>query len=491
MIGIKNCLMAIAVTGILCSCKKNTPNETLPTTEPIVFAPASANASVDFKGVNWADTRDNFADDELVLSGIGAADDYATVQTKAGTILAGFQNAGANTVRLPVNPSTVLGARWRVYKGAIDKASELGMKVVIAYWEGASSKDGMVDNTFSFWKMWDTVTTAYKAKGNVYFEVFNEPHGYSLTNLNSFYASFLSRYPALPRARVILDGAGYATDVNGVGADKRFDSCLLSFHFYTWFDNSKQTTADWEQAAISLNYPARTVVTEFGVPMSGGKDYVSAPGTDREIAYLQGMTNAMNALQIGSIYWPGLRTGDSYSLFTLSGSTIVTANASGLSRLRYAWQEEVVAPTLASFPSAGTYKIINKHSGKSLDVNNNPVGDGGTVMQWDYPGGTNQQWKFNALGNGYFSIVNKNSGKVLDVDGASKDAGKNIVQWSYAAGTNQQWQVIDIGFGYYKVINKNSALSLDINGQSTVNGGNAIQWHWNGGANQQWKISGL
>ena len=484
--------MVIAITGLLYSCKKDPQkNEPIVPAGPIVFAPASSTASADFKGVNWADTRDNFADDELVLSGNAAADDYATIQTKAGTILTGFQNVGANTVRIPINPSTVLSARWKTYKGAIDKASELGMKVVIAYWEGSSSKDGLIDNTFSFWKMWDTVTTAYNAKGNVYFEVFNEPHGYNLTDLKNVYASFLSRYSRLPKARTVLDGAGYATDVNGVGDDTRFDSCLLSFHFYTWFDNNKKTTADWEQVVLSLKYPARTVVTEFGVPMTNGKNYVSAPGTDAEITYLQGMTNAMHDLQIGGIYWPGLRNGDSYGMFALSGSIIVPNNASGLSRLRYAWKAEEVAQPYASFVSTTDYKVLNKKSGKSLDVNNSSLNDGGTIIQWDYWGSNNQQWKFNALGNGYFSIVNKNSGKTLDVDSASIAAGKNIVQWGYAANTSQQWQVIDIGFGYYKIINKKSSLSLDINGQSTTNGGNAIQWHWNGGTNQQWNISGL
>jgi endoglucanase len=481
----------ITVVTLFCSCKKETQKATETPAQPITFAPATATASADFKGVNWADERDNFADDNLVLSGTTAADSYATIQTKANTILAGFKTAGANTVRLPVNPSTVSGSWWQQYKGAIDKASELGMKVVLAYWEGASSKDGEVDNTFSYWKMWDTVTTAYSTKGNIYFEVMNEPHGYSLSELNNLYHEFLSRYATLPRARIILDGAGYATDVNGVGADSRFDSCLLSFHFYTWFDGAKETTADWEQTINALSYPARTIVTEFGVPMTSVKDYLAAPGTDREVAYLQGMTNAMHDLNIGGIYWPGLRTNDSYSMFTQSGSGIVTSNTSGLSRLRYAWNEEDITAPYASFAAGAWYKVINKNSAKSLDVNNSSVDDGGSIIQWEYWGGNNQQWQFNALGDGYFSVINKNSGKALDIDNASADAGKNIVQWSYADSTNQQWQIIDIGFGYYKIINKKSDLSLDVNGQSTENGGNVIQWYWNGGANQQWQLTGL
>jgi hypothetical protein len=294
----------------------------------------------------------------------------------------------------------------------------------------------------------------------------------------------------LPRGRVILDGAGYATDVNGVGKDIRFDSCLLSFHYYTWFDN-KQTSADWEQPIRSLNYPSRTIVTEFGVPMTGSKDYLSAPGTDIEITYLQGMTNAIHDLEAGAIYWPGLRTNDSYSMFIISGSSIEPVNSTGLSRLKYAWNLSDLEQPISTFNSGVNYKVINKNSGKSLDVSNNSVDDGATIVQWEYQGGNDQQWQLQSLANGYFSVLNKNSKKVLDIPGSSTEAGKNIIQQATSGSTNQQWQVIDLGFGYYKFLNKKSGLSLDVNAMSQENGGNVIQWNWNAGANQQWQVSGL
>ena len=490
----KKTLFAAGYMFLFFGCKKAVSNAQVtpgPTPPVVVFAQPVSVTSADFKGVNWADERDNFVDDKLVLSGTTASDDYATIQTKSNGILSGFLDAGANTVRLPVNPATASGAWWQQYKGAIDKASSLGMKVILAYWEGASSKDGMIDNEFTFWKMWDSVTTEFSAKGNIYFEVFNEPHGYSLTDLTAIYAKFLARYPTMPKGRIMLDGAGYATDVNGVGADTRFDSCLLSFHFYTWFDNNKQTTADWEQAVHSLNDPQRTVVTEFGVPMTGYKNYLAAPGTDREVTYLQGMTNAIHDTNLGGIYWPGLRTNDSYSIFVLSGSGIVAGNASGLSRLRYAWQQENITQPYGSFAKDVYYKFINKNSNKSLDVNNSSVDEGAPIIQWSYSGGNSQQWQLNTISDRNYSIVNKNSSKALDVDSVSSTAGKNIIQHAGANTTSQQWQIIDIGFGYYKIINKNSSLALDVNGQSTADGANVIQWYSNGGANQQWQITKL
>ncbi|TWV92758.1 hypothetical protein [Chitinophaga pinensis] len=80
-------LLAFAAT-MLFACKKDVDNSiantlTIPSTAAVA---AAALPSSDFKGVNWADTRDNFADDELVLSGTTISDSYATIQTKADYI---------------------------------------------------------------------------------------------------------------------------------------------------------------------------------------------------------------------------------------------------------------------------------------------------------------------------------------------------------------------------------------------------------------------
>ena len=82
-------------------------------------APAAQAATNGFRGVNWADERDNFVNDILVLGGLSTSDSYATTQAKADDILTGFQNnLGANTVRRPVNHPTGSGAYWRWDRGA-------------------------------------------------------------------------------------------------------------------------------------------------------------------------------------------------------------------------------------------------------------------------------------------------------------------------------------------------------------------------------------
>jgi len=167
-----------------------------------VTGPAPALAATnDFRGVNWADERDNFVDGVLVLGGLTTADSYATTQAKADRVLSGFQtNLGANTVRFPVNYATVSGSYWNSYTGAIDMAVSKGMKVILSYWESASSRNGSVDNLTQFWSMWQTIVTRYGGTSLVYFEPMNEPYAYSDADWKNLAAQWLSNYPSVPRA---------------------------------------------------------------------------------------------------------------------------------------------------------------------------------------------------------------------------------------------------------------------------------------------------
>ena len=75
--------------------------------------------------------------------------------------------------------------------------------------------------------------------------------------------------------------------------------------------------------------------------MSTGKDYISGTQSDNEIAYMIASSNVFRNDKVASIYWPGLRDGDSYSLFSREGTgtsiTLKIINQSGINRLRYGW----------------------------------------------------------------------------------------------------------------------------------------------------------
>ncbi|HEU0227311.1 MAG TPA: cellulase family glycosylhydrolase [Arachidicoccus soli] len=339
----KSFLILILSSFSMLSCQKNAskPLGISPVDPPVLAVDTVISNTSNFKGVNWADPRDNFVDNWLILSGLNVHDSEDSTMIKTDIILSAFQNAGANTIRLPINPSTVLQEYWTKYSSIIKEATTKKMKVILAYWEGASSKDGFVDDSASFTTMWGKVVAKFSNNQNVFFEVMNEPHGYSLDSLKLLYSQWIDRYPNIPRHRIILDGTGYATGVDSIGDDTRFDSCLLSFHFYTWFNDNYKTISDWEQPLKSLKYPQRTINTEFGVPMTDGSNYNDNANVNIQVAYLKGMTNELHQLGVGGVYWPGLRTGDSYSMFSFDGKKMIVNNDSGLRCLQYAWNEIV------------------------------------------------------------------------------------------------------------------------------------------------------
>lgn len=324
-----------------CSKKDNSPATETPTDNTTVTNEAVGAAGI--SGLNWADGRDNFVDGWVIPSGLTAGDDSNTVAAKTEAVLNGFTTNinGVNTIRIPINPPSVADSWWGRYSAVIDKATSKGYKVIIACWEAASTRDGIIDNTTNFWAMWTTVVNKYQGNNKVYFEPFNEPYGYTLSQLTTIYAQFLSTFPNVPKGRIILGGQGYSENVTGVGADTRFSSCLLSLHNYAfWASRSAaEWRTDWRNRIGA--YGNRTVITEFGAGMNSGKDYQNGSQSDNEIAYIVATSDVCRGDKIASVYWPGLRDGDSYSMLTRGGSgtniTISTVNASGVFRLRYGW----------------------------------------------------------------------------------------------------------------------------------------------------------
>ncbi len=142
----------------------------------------------------------------------------------------------------------------------------------------------------------------------------------------------------------------------------------------------------------------------------------------------------------------------------------------------------------ASLDASKSYKIINRFSGKALEVYEWSMSDGGNVVQYDDLEGMNQQWRIIDVGEGYHKIVNINSSKALEVYEWSTSNGANVAQWSDWNGTSQQWDIVDLGNGYYKILNRHSGKALEVFDWSSENGANIVQWDDLGGENQQWQI---
>ncbi|NUT91759.1 MAG: alpha-L-arabinofuranosidase [Saccharothrix sp.] len=142
----------------------------------------------------------------------------------------------------------------------------------------------------------------------------------------------------------------------------------------------------------------------------------------------------------------------------------------------------------ATVDTTAWYVLVNRNSGKALDVYNLATNDGARITQWTRNDGNQQQWQFVDSGGGYYRVKSRLSGKVLDVSGASTADGAAIIQWSDHNGANQQFRLADSDSGYIRLINRNSNKALEVQGASTADGGNVVQYSDWGGANQQWQF---
>ena len=306
----------------------------------ILTALSFGEPSSGYQGVNWADARDNFVDGKIIPSGIDEEASLAEVERQAHGILSQLKELlGINTVRLGINPDTVGDADyWLKYQAIIAQAKKLKLKVILACWEGASTRDGKIDDIQAFHKMWELVLRDLSKSEHVHFEAFNEPYGYSESEWREIAAGWLEKaLPKMPnRARILISGSGYNEWLSHVGADERFKGCHLSFHLYAWFGGKHRDREGWVkeiQERIGEANAHRTIVTEWGASMkTTPQDFFEQSkleGRSKTRAFIIAMADVINEWKMGSVYWPGLRDGDRFSLTNRNDDKLEITNDSG------------------------------------------------------------------------------------------------------------------------------------------------------------------
>ncbi|MFE2473446.1 non-reducing end alpha-L-arabinofuranosidase family hydrolase [Streptomyces mirabilis] len=142
----------------------------------------------------------------------------------------------------------------------------------------------------------------------------------------------------------------------------------------------------------------------------------------------------------------------------------------------------------ATVDTSASYVLVNRGSGKVLDVTGASTADGAGLTQWTRTDSANQQFRFVDSGGGYYRLRAQHSGKVLDVLNYSTADHADIAQWSDAGGTNQQFRLADSPDGYVRLINRNSGKAVEVENASTADGAKVVQYSDWGGANQQWQL---
>jgi hypothetical protein len=93
--------------------------------------------------------------------------------------------------------------------------------------------------------------------------------------------------------------------------------------------------------------------------------------------------------------------------------------------------------------------------------------------------------------NTKYQIMNKQTGKVLEVAGGSTSAGAAIQGRTYSGATQQKWTITQVSAGKYKVVNVNSGKALDLTGGATADGTTLVQSTYSGAASQLWSFQSV
>ena len=141
--------------------------------------------------------------------------------------------------------------------------------------------------------------------------------------------------------------------------------------------------------------------------------------------------------------------------------------------------------------NAVTVQLVNRNSGKVLDIANASTADGAVAIQWTDTGGTNQKFSLTTNSDGSYRLVNVRSGKLLESP-AGSGQGAQLGQWADTGSDNQSWQLVPSPTsGYHRIVNVRTGWCVDVDSASTVDGAKIVQWPGTGGANQDWRIVGL
>jgi hypothetical protein len=146
--------------------------------------------------------------------------------------------------------------------------------------------------------------------------------------------------------------------------------------------------------------------------------------------------------------------------------------------------------TQTALPALGTgqYVLVNKNSGKYLDIPQGSTATNTAAQQWQNSACFCQMFTFQSAGGGAWTIRNANSNLNLDIRNGSTTAGAAVVQNTPSTATSQKWTLTDAGNGYYELKNVGSGFNAAVAQSSTSNGAAVVQWNDLNIDDQFWKI---
>lgn len=139
--------------------------------------------------------------------------------------------------------------------------------------------------------------------------------------------------------------------------------------------------------------------------------------------------------------------------------------------------------------SPAPLRIINKNSGKSLNVLNGATTNGSPVHQAGYQPSQDQCWMLMPAENsGHFRLVSWVSGKSASIAFDSSLPGAQLWTWDYNYDPSQQFDLVDAGGGWFEIKNVRSELVLEVAGGSLAGNATVQQNSRSGAPYQLWRL---
>ena len=135
------------------------------------------------------------------------------------------------------------------------------------------------------------------------------------------------------------------------------------------------------------------------------------------------------------------------------------------------------------------YGLIDRGSGRCLDVASASPASGAAAVQWEFTHAPSQQWRFVPIrqGSEYYRIEARHSGQCLTVEKPGE--GTALVQRPFQGGEQQQWRLVPAGpVGSFQLENKSEARVAALAAADKFNGTAVVAQKGNGRATQQWRL---
>jgi hypothetical protein len=188
------------------------------------------------------------------------------------------------------------------------------------------------------------------------------------------------------------------------------------------------------------------------------------------------------------VYYDGYGPQREYNM-TLPGGTGYQNGQTNAERVvNITWGEDI-QPVIN-----GKYILINRMSGKALEVLSSSTVSGATICQRTYKATTNQQWNVTPVDSrvggdfSYFTFAAVHSAKVPDVLNFSLDNGAKVIQWDDNKNANQQWYLEYFEDGWFYIRNRNSNKCMEIATPYVTDGAVLQQADKTTSMNQQWRL---